>query len=287
MCNSGGSGINTFSLNQTNGLLPSATALQTFQYTLAAPGPVQARQDAPHPHHAILDPTKQFILVPDLGADLIRTYSLDGPNSRIIESTPVKVEAGAGPRHGVFAPSGEKYYQLNELSNEVHVFSVKYTTVNHTPTMQFTSVQNISTYPAGTTPAFSPLPTAAEIIISPDGRYLYTSNRSDKTFSSAAVGPAPNTQTVISDSITAFKISPGSGHLKLMEQTPVAGLIPRHFSMETTDGGRYVAVATQTTGRVAVYERDVHSGRLATVPVASIDVGAIGGAEPNCVIWLD
>lgn len=51
--------------------------VQDLTYTLAEPGPNPTRQDAPHPHEALLDPTGKYILVPDLGADLVRIFSYD------------------------------------------------------------------------------------------------------------------------------------------------------------------------------------------------------------------
>lgn len=53
--------------------------LQNFPFTLTAPGTNPARQEAPHPHEALVDPTDSFIVVPDLGADLIRVFSIGKP----------------------------------------------------------------------------------------------------------------------------------------------------------------------------------------------------------------
>lgn len=267
-------------MNPTTGALTSQP-IQTFRYTLSSPGTVPSRQDTAHPHHAIIDPTGKFAIVPDLGADLIRLYSITSATQGVTALTPVKSSPGAGPRHGAFSPAGNMYYQLNEIANRVDVFNVVYT-----PTIAFTPVQNISTYPTGTTPALNPVPTAGEIAISTDGKYLYTSNRSDKTFSNARVAPSPSTQTIQSDSISQFSIG-SDGKLAFVQQTPVGGLAPRHFSLEPTNGGEYVAVATQSTGRVAIYRRDKTTGKIETVPVASIDMNQLGSQQPACVTWLD
>lgn len=265
-------------MNPSTGLLVTPP-LNTFRYSLTNQQPNDNREDIAHPHHAIIDPTERFVLVPDLGLNLIHIYSISSQGLRRLD--PVHTAPGAGPRHGVFSPAGKYYYQVNELSNSVDVFSVAYK-----PNIVLTHVQNISTYRAGTTPDLDPVPTAGEIQISSDGKYLYTSNRNDLTFPKARVAPSPSTETTKSDSITTYSIR-ANGKLTFLELTPVAGITPRHFSLEPTDGGKYVAVATQTTGRVAVYRRNKVTGRLGTVPVASIDMKTLGVTQPPCVIWLD
>jgi len=265
-------------MNPSTGLLVKQP-LNTFRYNLTAPGPNASRQDTAHPHHAIIDPTEKFALVPDLGADHIHIYCISSQG--ISELAPVPVAPGSGPRHGVFSPAGKYYYQVNELANRVDVFSVAYN-----PNIVLTLVQNISTYPTGTTPALDPVPTAGEIQISSDGKYVYTSNRSDKTFPSARVAPYPSTETIQSDSITAYSVGT-DGKLTFLALSPVAGITPRHFTLEPTNGGEYVAVATQGTGRVAVYQRNKVTGKLGTVPAASIDMATLGVSQPPCVIWLD
>jgi len=265
-------------MNPSTGLLITQP-LNTFRYNLTAPGPNPSRQDTSHPHHAIIDPREKFALVPDLGADLTRIYSISSQG--LSELTPVSTAPGSGPRHGVFSPGGKYYYQVNELSNKIDVFCVTYR-----PNIVLTLVQNISTYPTGTTPALDPVPTAGEIQISSDGKYVYASNRNDKTFPNARVAPSPSTQTTESDSIAAYSVG-AHGKLTFLELSPVAGITPRHFSLDPRNGGEYIAVATQTTGRVAVYERDKITGRLGTIPVASIDMKTLGVEQPLCVIWLD
>jgi 6-phosphogluconolactonase (cycloisomerase 2 family) len=68
-----GSSVTVWSIN-ANGKF---SHVQDLTYTLAKPGPNPARQEAPHPHEALLDPTGKYILVPDLGADLVRVFCYD------------------------------------------------------------------------------------------------------------------------------------------------------------------------------------------------------------------
>ena len=90
------------------------------------------RQDVPHLHDAILDPTGQFLLVPDLGSDFVRIYAIVPDSIEWVEQEPVKAKPGSGPRHGAFAVVGEGedkktyFYLANELSNTISGFEVTY-----------------------------------------------------------------------------------------------------------------------------------------------------------------
>jgi 6-phosphogluconolactonase (cycloisomerase 2 family) len=106
--------VTTYALLASGGVEP----LQSFTFTLSAPGPVPDRQNAPHPHEALIDPTDSFVVVPDLGADLIRVFSIDPSTSLLKESTPFPATPGSGPRHGAFLKSGDNtYFFLVTVSN--------------------------------------------------------------------------------------------------------------------------------------------------------------------------
>jgi 6-phosphogluconolactonase (cycloisomerase 2 family) len=93
-------------------------------------GPVADRQEAPHPHQTVLDPTQQFILVPDLGADLVHVFSVDQKTMKLHKKAPLKTSAGYGPRHAVFSNnkiSGNYvFYLVGELAGAVTAYSVSY-----------------------------------------------------------------------------------------------------------------------------------------------------------------
>jgi 6-phosphogluconolactonase (cycloisomerase 2 family) len=97
---------------------------------MAAPGPKE-NQDAPHPHQAVLDPTGAFIVVPDLGADILRIYSVNKKTGFLTSCNNVTVAAGSGPRHaGFWNPTAgtdrTKLFLGNELSKSASAFSVSY-----------------------------------------------------------------------------------------------------------------------------------------------------------------
>ncbi|KAK7721420.1 hypothetical protein SLS64_001716 [Diaporthe eres] len=150
-----------FDISDASSLAP----VQAETYTLDAPGPNPERQDAPHPHQALLDPTGQYLLVPDLGSDVIRLYSVDEGGLSFTELEPLAAVPGSGPRHGVFlvTDDGTTYFYLaSELANTVTGFEVTY---NDDNTLDFTEVYLSSTHGLnGTVPNNET--TAAEIAIS-------------------------------------------------------------------------------------------------------------------------
>lgn len=87
-------------------------------------------QDAPHPHQAIVDPTGQYLLVPDLGADLVRVYSICPKKKTLTATAPLVAKAGSGPRHGTFSrdPISGKYvyYLVSELAGTITAYTATY-----------------------------------------------------------------------------------------------------------------------------------------------------------------
>jgi 6-phosphogluconolactonase (cycloisomerase 2 family) len=145
-------------------ILPSGglKSLQTFMFKLTAPGTNPSRQDAPHPHEVILDPTDSYIVIPDLGADLVRVFCIDPETSLLTETTPFSVPAGSGPRHGTFlkTDSGKTFFFLiSELANTIASYEVTYTGTG----LNFTNVFLSGVYGNQTTPTGA---AAAEAILS-------------------------------------------------------------------------------------------------------------------------
>ena len=161
---SSGSSVTTYSVDPARGLFKHE---QTFTYQMTAPGPVASRQDAPHPHGVVVDPTGRFVLVPDLGADIVRVFHINPLTGLLEPVKPLTVNPGSGPRHGVFwTPRGSNgtssdvyFYLVQELSNEMSGFRVTYPGNR----ISFRKIYEGSTYGDGTSPAGSK---AAEIAIS-------------------------------------------------------------------------------------------------------------------------
>ncbi|KAH0361196.1 3-carboxy-cis,cis-mucoante lactonizing enzyme, partial [Aureobasidium melanogenum] len=251
---------------------------QDFLFNLTKPGPNAERQDAPHEHEAVLDPTGQFIVVPDLGADLVRIFSIDPETDKLTAEKPLSVLPGSGPRHVAFyqpygvsgAESTSFMFLVSELANTVTSFAVTYPSAGG---MGFKQVYNTTSYGDLVVPDGN---AAAEIAISPDNRFLIVSNRNNTSFS--IPNPSPhNTTSIPSDSLSTFALQK-DGSLKHIQLWPAGGMFPRHFSLNKW--GDLLAVGLQYDKSVVVFERDVALGTVGK-PVARW----VGGGNVTCVVW--
>lgn len=114
-------------INKNGTLAPK----ESFAPTFTTPGPVTARQDRSYLHQALLDPLGKYIIMNDLGADMVRVFTWDATNlSPLEEVSQLKTEPGVGPRHGAFwtSPNETVYYFFNgELSQKVYSYAISYT----------------------------------------------------------------------------------------------------------------------------------------------------------------
>ena len=188
--------------------------------------------EGPHVHMVAPDPTGQFVVANDGGLDLTLIWRLDMQAGRLLPSDMPVVEApsGSAPRHFVFHPNGKYFYNLYEHDAKIAVYD--YDASRGAMRLK----QSVSTLP----PKFAGSNLAAEILVSPDGRFLYVSNRLHSTlavFAVAADGELkmtsetwvraeyprsaaidPSGEIIFScnqkgDSITSFRINPASGAL--------------------------------------------------------------------------
>ncbi|KAJ5579473.1 uncharacterized protein N7459_005458 [Penicillium hispanicum] len=281
----GGSALSTFALP----LRDNAPALQAFHFNMTHRGAV-AQQDAPHPHEVFLDPTGSFVISPDLGADLLRVYSIDGTTGQLHHCPSVNVTFGSGPRHGVFwtddtnnatdaearrgssthqrqlaAVGKTMMYLVNEIGGTMMAFDVAYA---RSGCLDFQATQTLVPYtnhsmPQGATPA------GIRMI----GDAFYVSIRSDQGF-------APN------DSMVTLNRSPRHGAVSLRNRTPAYGKVPRTFVINRA--GDLVAIGNQASATVVIVRRDRETGNLGE-ELAVLQVGepgTIGAAEGlSSVIW--
>ncbi|KAF2260317.1 putative isomerase YbhE [Lojkania enalia] len=263
--------ITTYKLPLTS----STKVLQLEKFTLAEKGP-NPRQDVPHPHETLLDPTGKFILVPDLGADLIRIFSIDSNSGKLTSCSAGQADPGDGPRHGKFfftkpnSTDGLVLYTLNELGNSVSAWNVKYPT--DSGCLALTKTQTLSTYAPGT--KGGPTTKAAELRVF--GNFLYASNRADQTF---------GTQK---DSIATYTIEPSTGRITWMEAANAYAYYPRTFQINKA--GTLVAIGGQTSSNVAIVERDPMTGKFGKL-VTSLVVATPGRAGEedglSAVVWVE
>lgn len=124
---------------------------QNIVFNLTKPGPNVERQEAPHEHEAVLDPTGEFLVVPDLGADLVRIFSFDPKTGKLTAEKPLAVLPGSGPRHvvfyqpyGIVSKTGTSFmFLVSELANTVTSFAVSYPSAGG---MKFKQVYNTTSY---------------------------------------------------------------------------------------------------------------------------------------------
>lgn len=261
----GGSAVTSYKLLGSGRFEPA----QNLTYT--GKGPKQ-QQNAPHPHEAILDPTGQYILVPDLGLDVVHVFTWDKETLALTELEPLKVSPGTGPRHAVFHnPSGVAcqtcatyMYLVGELTADLTSYAVTYKEAGKG--LDFKNVSAALTQPGNANNA------PAEVEISPDGRFVIVSNRD--------TGPAHD-GTGTTSSLATFCLHE-DGSLQSPRQT-TSDLIgpgyPRHFTFNKY--GNLVAVGLQNTNQVIVLPRNVSSGEMSAEPVAKI---ALTGNVTN-VVW--
>ncbi len=213
---------------ETNGALAPAHVVQH-----TGKGPNAERQEAPHAHCILPDPSNRFALAADLGADRVFVYRLDleGRSLRHIEEGDGVMQPGAGPRHIAFHPTLPLVFVANELDSTV-------------ATLRFDSARGAlapidarSTLPAGWTGTNYP----ADIHVAANGRTLYVSNRGH-------------------NSIAVFSVAQSTGALALEQVVSTEGDWPRNFSLDPT--GRWLLVANQRSDSVIVFARDQKNGRL-------------------------
>ncbi len=209
------------------------------------------RQTGPNAHSIVVSPDNRFALAADLGIDKVLIYRLNADTATITanETQPfAKLPPGSGPRHLTFHPNGQRVYVINELSNTITVFN--YAVDVGTLTAQHT----ISTLPA----EFSDRTNTADLKISPDGKFLYGTNRGH-------------------DSIAIYKIA-DNGQLDLVSIEPSLGNGPQNLLI--TPDGRWLLCANMPGNSLVVFAIDSKTGALTpTGEPLSIPM-------PSCIRWL-
>jgi 6-phosphogluconolactonase len=208
-----------------------APATQVVQHT--GSGPNAERQEAPHAHCIVADPSNRFALAADLGADRVFVYrlDLDGRSLRHIQGGDAVMRSGAGPRHIAFHPTLPLVFVANELDSTVATVRFDGERGALSP------VDTRSTLPVGWTGTNYP----ADIHVAPSGRALYVSNRGH-------------------NSIAVFSVAESTGAFALQQVISTDGDWPRNFSLDPT--GRWLLVANQRSDSIVVFARDQESGRL-------------------------
>ena len=216
------------------------------QHTGFGPHP---RQNQPHPHGVTLCPDGRFLLVPDMGNDQLVIHALTREGFAKAEPAKCQLPAGAGPRLALFGTQGDRVYLLTELSAEIYVLD--WDSQN--------GVLDIAAQYHLDQPGADGQPSAAALLISGDGRFLYASNRRSGT-------------------ICVFAIEPASGLLSLIQSIDCGGEKP--WGAGLSPDGCWLLVANQASNSIAALRRSVESGMLAIV-----DGGAIHVQSPTHIAF--
>lgn len=213
-----GGNLSVFPVNRDGSLLPASTINYNGKNTVS------------HLHCVEFSPDGKYLFAADLGTDMIYRYNVDpmGKIEFLKQSTKTvfKVAEGSGPRHFVFHPSNKYVYLINELSGKVNAF--KY---DDGDLKEFQCITADSLNAGG----------SADIRITPDGRFLYASNR------------------LKGDGVAIFSIDQNNGSLTKVGYQDT-GIHPRNLTI--TPNGKYLLAACRDSNVVQVFEINEKTGLL-------------------------
>lgn len=203
-----------FALDEAGNMTGEKTV---FQHEGKSVHPI--RQKGPHAHSTIFAPDRNRLYVPDLGMDQVKAYAFEGGVIRPEPEADITVESGNGPRFGEFHPDGKHFYLINEIGSKVVHFAYE--------DGKMIPKDTVETLPED----FTGDNICSDLHITPDGAYLYASNRGH-------------------DSIVCCKIAE-DGSLKLLRRQPCGGKTPRNFVIDPT--GSYLLVGNQDSDNITVF----------------------------------
>lgn len=223
-----GGSVSAYRMN-ANGSLQPASQVIPFEGSSI----VHSRQEKAHIHAAVFSPQFDYVFLPDLGSDKIRVFRFDTTKTEPlipVKAMDVTTVPGSGPRHFTFHPNGKYAYCIEELSGMVVAYAYK--------DGKLDSLQRILGY-SKVQDSYG----GADIHLSPDGRFLYSSNRWEDE-----------------NTIAIFAVDEETGMLTLVGHQKTYGDHPRNFTIDPT--GKYLLVANMLTNNIVIFKRNVKTGLL-------------------------
>ena len=213
--------------------------------------PTQVIPTGPHAHCIVVDAANRFAYGAVLGADHVMQFILDPDTGTFAPNAPptVATRARSGPRHLAFHPSGRFIYLLNQTDATIVAYRIE------PGSGGLSEIETVATLPAH----FLGEANAADIHVTPDGRFLYVSERQTST-------------------LTGFRIDAANGFLAPIGRWNTE-TTPRGFSIDPR--GRFLLAAGLDSDRLSVHAIDPEDGSLtlrAQYPV---------GGMPNWVEIVD
>lgn len=243
--NYAGGSIGSFPIEADGSLGPAVSFIQH------ADSATSSTPKTPYAHCTKVDATGRFALTADLGLNQVIVYRFDPTTSQLSphEGSTLNLHPGAGPRHLAFHPDKPRVYLINQADSTMT--TMRWDGSAGTLTIQ----QTLSTLPDD----YQGGNFTAEVVVHPNGRFLYGSNRGH-------------------DSLVIYKIDPTSGLLTRVGFQQTGGKEPRNFNIDPT--GTYLIACNQDSDNVQVFRIDQPSGKLFAVgdPVTV--------PKPSCVKFL-
>ena len=242
--NYGGGSVASFHVNG-NGQLSEAVSF--FQYSADE----EKHERKPHAHRVTVSPDNRFLLVNDLGLDVIHIYRLDASTATLTPHDPPlwRAKTGYGPRALQFHRNGQVAYCVNELKPTVNVLGWD---GEHGV---LTTLQDVSLVPEDYHGNAAP----SDIAFDRKMKFAYVASRLD-------------------DFMATFAVSPKDGRLTMIGKTSCGGKRPRHLALDATD--RWLLVANQDTDAIAVFARESKTGKLAN------DGKTFPLSRPQCLVFV-
>lgn len=210
-------------------------------------GPVADRQQGPHAHQVLPDPTGRWVLAVDLGTDSVTVSVLDPATGALRPHGTTALRPGTGPRHLAFHPAGTHAYVLNELEPTLTVCRWDAEAGVLTPLGETRVVPEDATGPDY----------PSEVVVAPDGRHLW-----------AAVRGA--------DTLAVLALETGGDTARLVASVPCGGRWPRDLALAPS--GRHLYVANERSGDVTWFTVDAATGLPARA-------GSVPAPAASCVVF--
>ena len=196
------------------------------------------RQEKAHAHSVNIDKANRFAFVCDLGKDQVLTYAMDVENAKLSLSSTVDEVAGEGPRHFTFHPTNQQVYVLNELGCSITLYNLG-------DDGKLSPLETVPTLPEN----WDGENTTADIHTSPDGEFIYASNRGH-------------------DSLVIYSIDKSTGKMTFVGHESTQGKTPRNFAI--TPDGKFLVAENQDSDTIVSFKREKDGTLTPTGSVISV-----------------
>ncbi|MEV0321441.1 lactonase family protein [Streptomyces sp. NPDC050658] len=211
-------------------------------------GPHPQRQQGPHAHQVLPDPSGRWVLGVDLGTDSVRVCALT-PDGGLTPHREVALRPGSGPRHLAFHPRGDRAYVLNELAPTLTICAWDAAAGALKPLGEAAVLPGPADGDGDAYPS--------ELVVAPDGRFLWTATRGQ-------------------DVISVLALDEAGERPRLTATVPCGGHWPRDLAVAPS--GRFLYAANERSGDVTWFALDPETG----IPRRE---GSIEAPAASCVIF--